>query len=58
MMNELLSSLPVWRILLVADASVRPFYARLGIELFGDVLARIDSTKLYDRGQIASTALR
>ena len=49
MMNELLSSLPVWRILLVADDNVRPFYARLGFELFGNVLARIDAAKLYDR---------
>ena len=47
-MNELLSSLPVWRILLVAGANVRPFYERLGFESFGDVLARIDRTKLYD----------
>ena len=48
-MKELLSSLPVWRILLVADANVGPFYERLGFESFGDVLARIDRTKLYDR---------
>jgi aralkylamine N-acetyltransferase len=48
MMKELLSSLPVWRILLVADAHVRPFYERLGFELYGDVLARLDRTKLYD----------
>lgn len=48
MMNELLSSLPVWRILLVADSNVRPFYERLGFETFGGVLARIDRTKLYD----------
>jgi len=48
MMKELLSSLPVWRILLVADANVRPFYERLGFEPFGDVLARFDRTKLYD----------
>lgn len=47
-MKELLSSLPVWRILLVADANARPFYERLGFESFGDVLARIDRTKLYD----------
>ncbi|HJS92143.1 MAG TPA: GNAT family N-acetyltransferase [Steroidobacteraceae bacterium] len=48
MMKELLSSLPVWRILLVADAHVRPFYERLGFEPFGDVLARLDRTRLCD----------
>jgi aralkylamine N-acetyltransferase len=48
MMKALLSSLPVWRVLLVADANVRPFYERLGFEPFGDVLARFDSTRLYD----------
>lgn len=47
-MKELLFSLPVWRILLVADANAGPFYERLGFESFGDVLARIDRTKLYD----------
>lgn len=49
MMNEQLSSLPVWRIMLVADAHARQFYQRLGFEPFGDILARLDRTKLYDR---------
>jgi aralkylamine N-acetyltransferase len=48
MMKELMSALPVWRILLVADAHVRPFYERLGFEPCGDVLARLDRTMLYD----------
>lgn len=48
MMKELLSALPVWRVLLVADANVRAFYERLGFEPFGDVRARLDRTKLYD----------
>lgn len=47
-MNEVVSALPVWRILLVADDQVRPFYERLGFESFGDVLARIDRLRLYD----------
>ena len=47
-MNELLSALPVWRILLVADAGVRAFYQRLGFEPCGDVLARFDRARLYD----------
>jgi ribosomal protein S18 acetylase RimI-like enzyme len=50
MMKELLSSLPVWRILLVADANVRPFYERLGFEPFEGVLARFDRMRLYDPG--------
>lgn len=48
MMEELLSALPVWRILLVAGSHVSEFYERLGFEPFGDVLARFDRTKLYD----------
>lgn len=48
MMRELLSALPVWRILLVADGSVKPFYERLGFENYGDILARLDRTRLYD----------
>jgi aralkylamine N-acetyltransferase len=47
-MDELLSALPVWRILLVADANVQPFYRRLGFEPYGDVLARMNRTRLYD----------
>jgi GNAT superfamily N-acetyltransferase len=49
-MGALLSALPVWRILLVADADVKPFYERLGFEPHGDVLARHDRTRLYDQG--------
>jgi hypothetical protein len=29
-MRELLSRLPVWRVLLITDAAVQPFYQRLG----------------------------
>jgi len=48
-MHEVLSALPVWRILLVADRDVQPFYERLGFHPFGNVLARIDSLRLYDQ---------
>ena len=48
MMNELLSALPVWRILLVADGAARAFYQRLGFEDFGDVMARLDRRRLFD----------
>ena len=47
-MNEVLCALPVWRILLVADDDVRPFYRRLGFESFGNTFARIDRLRLYD----------
>ncbi len=46
LMNELLATLPVWRVLLVADGDARRFYQRLGYEPFGDMLARFDPTKL------------
>ena len=48
MMNELLSSPPVWRIMLVADTSVRQFYKRFGLSPFENVLARFDRRKLCD----------
>ena len=48
LMSELLATLPVWRVLLVADGDARRFYQRLGFEPFGDVLARFDRTKLFD----------
>ena len=48
MMHELLSSLQVWRVLLVADQGVRPFYSRLGFEPYGDVLARLERSNLLD----------
>ena len=47
LMSELLTTLPVWRVLLVADGDARRFYQRLGFEPFGDVLARFDRTKLF-----------
>jgi GNAT superfamily N-acetyltransferase len=51
LMNGLLATLPVWRVLLVADEDARRFYQRLGYEPFGDVLALFDQTKLYDADQ-------
>jgi ribosomal protein S18 acetylase RimI-like enzyme len=49
LMRELLSRLPVWRVLLVADADVRPFYQRLGFTSYDDVMAVIDRDRLFDR---------
>jgi ribosomal protein S18 acetylase RimI-like enzyme len=45
-MQELLERLPVWRVLLVADDEVQPFYTRLGFRHYADVLARLDRDKL------------
>jgi hypothetical protein len=45
-MSEPLARLPVWRVLLVADRRVQPFYRRLGFESYGDVMARLDQTAL------------
>jgi aralkylamine N-acetyltransferase len=47
LMSEVLATLPVWRILLVAEGDARRFYQRLGFEPYGDVMARLDRTKLY-----------
>lgn len=48
LMTEILRLLPVWRVLLVADADAAPFYSRLGFTPFTDVLARFDRAKLFD----------
>jgi hypothetical protein len=48
-MNELMRQLPVWRVLLVADSEAAPFYKRLGFEPYGDVMAYLDRSKLYDQ---------
>jgi GNAT superfamily N-acetyltransferase len=47
-MSELLARLPVWRVLLVADREVQPFYRRLGFDSYDDVMARLDRTILFD----------
>ena len=49
LIRELLSRLPVWRVLLVADADVQPFYQRLGFGPYNDVMAVIDQDRLFDR---------
>jgi aralkylamine N-acetyltransferase len=50
LMRELLSRLPVWRVLLIADADAQPFYQRLGFTAYNDVMAVIDRDWLFDRG--------
>jgi hypothetical protein len=40
--------LPVWRVLLIADGDVTEFYRRLGFQPFGNVMGRIDHTKLLE----------
>jgi ribosomal protein S18 acetylase RimI-like enzyme len=46
LIREMLSRLPVWRVLLVADADAARFYERLGFKPYSDVLALLDPTKL------------
>lgn len=48
LMNELIATLPVWRVLLVAEGSAREFYRRLGFGPFGNVMGRFDDAKLFD----------
>jgi aralkylamine N-acetyltransferase len=50
LVNELIATLPVWRVLLVADSDAKEFYRRLGFEHFGNAMARFDRTKLFDAG--------
>lgn len=49
LVRELLARLPVWRVLLVADADVQPFYRRLGFTAYDGVMALIDEDRLFDR---------
>lgn len=46
MIEELLSRLPVWRVMLVADAEAQGFYRKLGFEGYPDVMARLDEERL------------
>ena len=48
LMHEMLSHLPVWRVLLVADGDAARFYQRLGFKPYSDVLALLDRTRLRD----------
>ena len=48
LVNELISMLPVWRVLLVADGDVTEFYRRLAFEPFGNVMGRFDHAKLLE----------
>jgi ribosomal protein S18 acetylase RimI-like enzyme len=48
MMDALLARLPVWRVMLVADHDVQPFYSQFGFTPYSDVLARLDWERLYD----------
>lgn len=48
LVNELISMLSAWRVLLVADGDVTEFYRRLGFEPFGNVMGRFDDTRLLE----------
>ncbi len=49
MVDELLTRLPVWRVMLVADENVQPFYRRFGFDNYKDVMAKFEAERLHDR---------
>jgi ribosomal protein S18 acetylase RimI-like enzyme len=51
MVRQLIARNPVWRTMLRADADVQPFYDRLGFELYSDVMAYIDVSRIPVREQ-------
>jgi GNAT superfamily N-acetyltransferase len=48
MMRELMDRLRVWRVMLVADKEVAPFYKRFGFDRHNQILAAIHPERLYD----------
>jgi len=42
LVEELLTRLPVWRVMLVARDEVQSFYCNLGFERYSNVMARLD----------------
>ena len=48
MLEMLLSCLTVWRVMLVAEGDVKEFYRHHGFELYPDVMARCDRSRLFD----------
>ena len=48
LVKQIIERLPVWRIMLVADTDVQPFYAKIGFRPYADVMARLDQDRLYD----------
>ena len=42
MLENLLSRLKVWRMMLVADPDVKPFYEKVGFSRYPDVMAKLD----------------
>ena len=47
-MSQLLSRLPVWRVMLIASSDVQPFYRQLGFAPYPDAMARLDWSQLVD----------
>jgi hypothetical protein len=45
----MLCRLPVWRVLLVADPDVQPFYRTLAFTAYDDVMALLAPARLRDR---------
>ncbi|HEY9100812.1 GNAT family N-acetyltransferase [Chitinimonas sp.] len=48
MLTLLLAAMPVWRVMLVADEGVQPFYRQAGFEPYPDVLAKLTQDYLYN----------
>jgi GNAT superfamily N-acetyltransferase len=47
-MRNLLDRLPVWRVMLVADHDVQPFYQGFGFGPYPDVMAQLNWDRLFD----------
>jgi ribosomal protein S18 acetylase RimI-like enzyme len=52
MLREVLTKLPVWRVMLVSDdEDAQRFYRRLGFATYENVMARLDWGRLYDENR-------
>ncbi len=49
LLGSLLEGVTVWRVMLVADADVQPFYRRFGFAPYADVMAKLNRDALFDR---------
>ena len=50
MVEQLVARNPVWRTMLRADSDVQPFYEKLGFSIYPDVMARIDTAFVFEKG--------
>jgi len=47
-MRSLINRLPIWRVMLVADSDVQPFYEHFGFAPYPDVMAQLNWDRLFD----------